>query len=351
MKTATFKPLTNRADQAEGPRFALPADGFIQLVPKGAAPNVRDDGARIIQLVDEAALQSMYNRALSQGGEVLIDFEHFSHDAEKATDAAAWQPLSAEHLQVRDDGLYGKPRWSEDGEKAVTGGRLRFISPEFPDDDALLQRVDDRTFRPLAVTGFGLTNRPGFKRHSKPLTNSGRPTPADKPNTNMHKTLLALALGLPETELEKLDETTLRNRVQALKDKAVKTEQVETELQAIKNREADAFITTHDAVLPKAESVRKHVRETFLSNRELAADLVASYGQPGGSQTAEQRERAERKPLHNRNAQPPETDAAKQAAEARRAAVIRNRANEIAAKEKIPFGQAWQRATAENPAS
>lgn len=315
---AVFKPLTNRTTATGGKRFELPADGYIQLVPMGKAPYLRDNGTDegepIIQLVDVEALQSMYNRALAQGGEVLIDFEHFSHESDKPTDAAAWQPYDADHLQLRDDGLYGKPRWSDDGETAVTGGRLRYISPEFPNTDTLLVNVSGKIFRPLAVTGFGLTNRPGFKRHSKPLTNSDRrESPADKPQNHMHKALLATALSLSETDVDKLDEPTLRNRVQALKDQAASAAALGEQLKTLHNREADAFIEKHDKVIPTNEVVRKHLKETFLTNRAAAEGIVAGYADDDDGMTPAERSRAERKPLHNRQqAEPPKADQAAQ---------------------------------------
>ena len=290
---ATFKPLTNRSTQAEGAKFALPADGFVQLVPKGSAPTVRADESRIIQLVDDIALKAQYDAAIKQGGEVLVDFEHFSHEDDKATDAAAWQPFDAENLQLREDGIYGKPRWSDEGLAAVTGGRLRFISPEFPDDDEHLVNVQGSVFRPMILAGFGLTNRPGFKRSAKPLTNSDRKTPVKQPQLkDMHKALLALALGLAEKDIDGLDEPTLRNRAQAQKAKADSADAFKTEVETLKNREVEDFITANDTVIPKDESVRTLVKDAYLKNRESAEKLVKGFG----SVTA----KAEHKPLHNR---------------------------------------------------
>lgn len=352
MQTATFKPLSNRAAGSSGPRFTLPEDGFIQLVPIGAAPNVRHDGRRILQQVDAEAIESMRNRLISAGGELMIDFEHFSHDADKGTDAAAWVPLDAEHLQNRADGLYGKPRWSAEGESAVTGGKLRFISPEFPDDDALLRNVGGNVFRPLALTGAGLTNRPAFRSHSRPLTNSDKPD--SKPNDMKHAALLASLLGLSETDLAALSEADLTAKVDALKSTLTNAAGYKAELDTMKNREVEAFLETHKAVIVNAE-VRKHVREQFLSNRALAEALVAGMTAAAKNDglTDEQRANAARQPLHNRaNAEvkPGASDPVKQAKEAARAATIRNRANEIAARENIPFSAAWQRAEAETPA-
>ncbi len=342
-KTATFKPLTNKGT-TEASRFALPEDGFICLVPLGSAPIVRGNGARIIQQVDAEALAAMLNRALEEGGEWMIDFEHFSHDPSKGTDAAAWVPKEAESLENRVDGLYGRPRWSNDGDEAVTGGKLRFISPEFPDDDALLQNVEGRTFRPLAVVGFGLTNRPNFKQASKPLTNSGRvELPDNKPNTTMHKTLLALALGLTETELDGMDEASLKAKVQAMLDAKAAAEKAAADAVTLNNKQADDFIKTHAKVLTNAD-VSKVVRETFLSNRAAAEAIVAGMTAKDGL-TDEERARAEKKPLHNREkAEAPVADKAAEVLANKRGAY----AHGLLANKSAPnWNAAWARAEAE----
>lgn len=350
MQPPSFKAITNRSRGTAAQRFSLPEDGFVQLAPLGTAPNVRGDDKPILQVVDKEALQSMYNRAVAQGGEMLVDFEHFSHEADKPTDAAAWLPLDADHLQLRDDGLYGKPRWSDDGEAAVTGGRLRYISPEFPDDDAVLAHLGGKKYRPLQLSGLGLTNRPGFRRHARPLTNSGRGDPAPEPTTtNMHKDILALALGLTVEELDKLDEATLRQRAQALKDKAAGAATAETELAAIKNREADAFMAEHDKVIPKNDAVRSHLRDTFLRNRALADGIVAGFREDDDGMTDAERERAGRKPLHNRETAKPPVDAGT-AKEAMLATKRSNLANKMLAnREHSNWAAAWEAATREIP--
>jgi phage I-like protein len=345
-KAAQFQPLTNRSSSGVA-RFTLPEDGFICLVPLGSAPIKRGNGASIIQLVDAEALAAMYNRAIEEGGEWMIDFEHFSHDPSKGTDAAAWVPKDAESLQNRNDGLYGKPRWSNDGDEAVTGGKLRFISPEFPDDDALLQNVSARTFRPLAVVGFGLTNRPNFRTTSKPLTNSGRLNLPDnnEPNKTMHKTLLALALGLTETELDGMDEPALKAKVQAMLDAKAAAEKAAADAVTLNNKQADDFIKTHAKVLTNAD-VSRVVRETFLTNRVAAEAIVAGMTPVADELTPEAKARAAQAVLHNRqNAQVPA--AAEEAAE-----VLANKrsayAHNLLANKSAPnWNAAWARAEAE----
>ena len=356
----SFKPLTNRAS-TKGGKFALPEDGFVMLVPKGEAPNVLDDGTekgkRIIQVVDDTALDQIMHKLLNRGGEMLIDDEHFSHDPEKATDANGWQPLDKATLQNRADGLYGDPRWSTKGLDNVEGGVKRFISPEFGADS--IEPLGGKRFRVTDLVGLALTNRPGFRRLQKPLTNRDADDGIDTATTNtMHKALLAAHLGITESDIDKLDEGTLKNRLSDIKTQASKAEGFKTELGTIKNREADEFIAKHDKVIPKKDSVRKHVRETFLANRELAEDLVAGYSEEGGGNhlTEEQRKRAESKPLFNReHAKGPNNDALVNR-DKERAAKIQNRAHAICDEARrsgssIDWHQAFKRAESEFPQS
>lgn len=342
--TPSFIPLTNRSTAISGPRFALPEDGFVQLVPKGSAPNALEDETRIIQLVDDIALTSMFNRALERGGELLIDYEHFSHDEQKPTDAAAWQPLDKDHLQIRVDGIWGKPRWSDDGEKAVTGGRLRFVSPEFPGGGPFLQQVSGKVYRPLEITGFGLTNRPGFKRQAKPLTNSGRrELPADKPKNTMHKALLALALGLPETDVDGLDETTLRNRAQELRKEVAKAANLQREADQRREADADAFIAKYEPVLKnRDQGVKEALRKMYLSDEKTATAFADSFG-PADGLTEEQRDRAERTPLFNRgDAKAPAKQGEKKAAQL--ASQRSAHAHTLCNRDKLSWSDAWQQA-------
>lgn len=347
-KAAAFKPLTNRstvgASAIGEPRFTLPEDGFICLVPLGSAGIIRGNGAKIIQQVDTEALTAMLNRALEEGGEWMVDFEHFSHDPAKPTDAAAWVPKEAESLQNRDDGLYGKPRWSSEGDAAVTGGKLRFISPEFPDDDALLQNVSGRTFRPLAVVGFGLTNRPNFKSASRPLTNSDRLNLSDNnPNKTMHKILLALALGLTETEIDGMDEPALKAKVQAMLDAKAAADKAAADAVTLNNKQADEFIKTHAKILTNAD-VSKVVRDAFLVNR-AAAEAIVTGMTAADELSPEAKARAAKAALHNRaTAEAPVVDAAAEVLANKRSAYAHGL---LANKSATSWNAAWARAEAE----
>lgn len=348
--TAVFKPLTNRSTDSASATFALPADRFVQLVPKGEAPNVLEEGKsskRIIQVVDEVALGQIMSKLLNRGGEMLIDDEHHSHDLNKSTDANGWQLLNKESLQVREDGLYGDPRWSSLGMDKLTGGVKRFISPEFPPSS--LVHLGGNRYRVTELSGLALTNRPGFKRLQKPLTNRDADDGIDNANQHtMHKALLAAHLGITESDIDKLDEHALKNRLSGIKEKADKAATLETEVTTLKNRDADAFITQHDKVIPKEPKVREHLKQTFLANRETAECIVDGFkaATQGDGLTEEQRARAQKKPLFNRDqAQAPEAAAV---AEDLKAKWIGNRARELTTiNNRLRHADAFTQAEAE----
>jgi hypothetical protein len=149
--------------------FEHPADGWYHIEPKGNHPN---QAGKIIQLIDDAACQSVVNRfnqdanagRLSHGHEMLIDHEHFKHDTGKETIAYGW----LQQLEHRDDGIFGRIRWSATGQKAVDGGDYRFFSTEYEPAD--LEILEDHRVRPLRLAGLTLTNDPNNKG-ARPITN------------------------------------------------------------------------------------------------------------------------------------------------------------------------------------
>ena len=232
---------------------------------------------------------------------------------------------------------------------------LRYVSPEF--GTSTLQPISGNRYRVTELTGLALTNRPGFRTLQKPLTNRDADGGIETANTNtMHKAAIAELLGITESAVDQLDQPTLKNRLQGIKDLAAKATTYENELTALKNREADEFIARHDKVIPKKDTVREHLKKTFLANRQTAEDLVAGYSEDDGEKlTPEQKRRAEARPLHNREtAKGPEGDAVLKNRELERAAKIRNRCNAICEERRIAgkavdFNSAWSAAESEFP--
>jgi len=319
-------PILNR-------EFKHPADGWYHIEPRGEHPN-REAG--VVQVIDGEACEEIANRfnadadagTLTHGHEMLIDHEHFSHDADKETRAFGWLT----RLQNRDDGIYGQIRWSTTGKAAVDGGDYRFFSTEYdPQNLAALNREKNRV-RPTALSGLTLTNRPNNKG-GRPITNRNT-LPDDPANLtageladiqNRKHTMkqIATRLGLSADaseeailgELTKLENRattaeaqvapltverdTLKNRVTALdaeqiaadldahgvKDEAVRN-RLTPVLSTMKNREERiAFLT--DIVAKPAVEVKP---QTKLFNR----DGKAPAGAKNADTTGADKEKAQR---------------------------------------------------------
>lgn len=258
--------------------FAMPEDGYIHLVPIGEFAGVlttdKGEAKRVTQVLDRAALERMAN---AFKGEAMVDYEHFSHEKDKATTAAGW----ITGLTLREDGLYAAVRWSNSGKAAVQGGDYRYISPEFEGvEDAGKGRV-----RPTLLTGAGLTNRPNLKT-LKPLSNKefqsdgGDPASIQptKGNDTMSK-LINKALGLADDAAEQ----STAEAVAALKNRA---STAESERDALKNKIADlekantALLTAQvEADLEKHKDVianREEVKAALLANRDGTLKLLAA---------------------------------------------------------------------------
>ena len=149
--------------------FQMPSDGWYQVAPMGEFAHAQ---AGLTQVVDTEACQEMANRfadeakALNFAG-LLVDFDHFSLDGEKRSEAAGW--ITA--LENRDGGLFAKIRWSDVGEEAVKGGRYRFLSPVWNRADCV--DLGGGRVRPVRLLNAAVTNDPNLKG-MRPLSNSGR---------------------------------------------------------------------------------------------------------------------------------------------------------------------------------
>jgi len=163
-------------------KFSPLEDGWFHLVPIGQFP-VNNGGKRLVQVVDPAAVRSMVNRFQVEAARpgfagLLIDYDHFSADPDKSSEAAGW----LNNVQERPDGLWGQIRWSARGENALKGGDFRFISPVF--DLADTQDLGAGRVRPLRLDGAGLTNQPNMKTLS-PLTNRATGAPPSRADARL----------------------------------------------------------------------------------------------------------------------------------------------------------------------
>jgi len=178
--------------------FQHPADGWYQIEALG---NHLNRAAGMLQVIDTEAATAIVNRfnaeaaagQLRHGSEMLIDHEHFSDQPDQETRAYGW----LQELQTREDGIYGRIRWTATGKTAVDGGDYRFFSTEYEPKDMQAVNADDsatgamaprgaadgasaaarearalpaRPMRPLRLAGLTLTNM-NNNRGQKPITN------------------------------------------------------------------------------------------------------------------------------------------------------------------------------------
>lgn len=180
--------------------FQHPADGWYQIEALG---HHRNRAAGLVQVVDAAAATAIVSRfnteaaagQLRHGHEMLIDHEHFSDQPDQETRAYGW----LQELQNRDDGIYGRIRWTSTGRAAVDGGDYRFFSTEYDPADLRVLNAGDSGLdlgsggrpktpdarrqtpalvRPLRLAGLTLTNM-NNNRGQRPITNRG--TAAEAP--------------------------------------------------------------------------------------------------------------------------------------------------------------------------
>ena len=149
--------------------FQMPTDGWYQLAPLGEFAHA---AAGVVQVVDSEACTAMAARfkadaAVANFAGLLVDFDHFSLDGERRTEAAGW----IVDVAARETGLWANIRWSDVGEAAVKGGRYRFLSPVWARSDCV--DLGNGRVRPVRLLNAAVTNDPNLKG-MRPLCNNGQ---------------------------------------------------------------------------------------------------------------------------------------------------------------------------------
>ncbi|MCX6995688.1 MAG: hypothetical protein NTV49_01040 [Kiritimatiellaeota bacterium] len=158
--------------------FDMPKDGWYQVAPLGEFAHAQ---AGVVQVIDREACDALAVRFAADAktpnfAGLLVDFDHFSLDGEKRSEAAGWitelecRPASPEGSAVANarPGLWARIRWSDVGEEAVKGGRYRFLSPVWTRSDCV--DLGDGRVRPMRLLNAAVTNDPNLKG-MRPLSN------------------------------------------------------------------------------------------------------------------------------------------------------------------------------------
>lgn len=310
-------------------KYLLPEDGWFHLAPVGKVilgDRETADGKKVPvkQRLTKRGLQRMVERFEQAAKEpnfpgLLVDFEHFSHDNEKSTEAAGW----IEGLENRDTGLWAKIRLSDLGESAIQGGRYRGISPVWDGPE-----VEPGVIEPDELFDAGLTNKPNL-RGMVPLSNRKRTAQTDtntKPTEGNHMNKIIALLGLSA----EASEDAVADAVGKIQNRASQFDELKPKYDELLGVQADADLDAHGI---KDEATRKELRPALIENRAQALSFLKL------TKREEKREKAA--PVHNRQgAATPGTDltdeenaAATAKAEAR-AAKIANRARALRSVDK-----------------
>ena len=343
--------------------FRLPDDGWYHIAPLGEFPHA---GAGVIQVIDQEACIAMAARFAADANTtnfpgLLIDFDHFSLDGEKRSEAAGW----ILGLENRESGLWAQIRWSDLGEEAVKGGRYRFLSPVWARSDCV--DLGSGRVRPVRILNAAVTNDPNLKG-MVPLSNRAERESVDFRTMNVRannhqganmkavieKLVNHLGLAADATEaliLEKLGGlltvaavTELQNSLTALQGKY---DGLIVNLKAVEGELVNRHMADFEGVI--SEVAKPFWAEQLVSNRAGALAALGDLRELAEKEevTPAPGKETTRKPLHNRTTARPVTPGTGNADGDSKAVKIRNRAHEIAGAEKIPFGVAFRRAERE----
>jgi phage I-like protein len=372
--------------------YRLPDDGWYHIAPFGEFPHA---GAGVIQVIDQEACIAMAARFAADANTpnfpgLLVDFDHFSLDGEKRSEAAGW----ILGLENRENGLWAQIRWSDLGEEAVKGGRYRFLSPVWARSDCV--DLGNGQVRPVRILNAAVTNDPNLKG-MVPLSNRAEGENVDSNTFNrrannsernrssddkamegkganmkavIEKLVNHLGLAADATEaviLEKMGGlisatvvTELQNSLSVLQTKhdglVANLKTVEDELVNRHLADFEGLINEGSKPFWAQQLIQNRVGALAVLGdlREMAGNAAAAVDTAKGGNKESTNPSAGsgqgRKPLHNRTTArpvPPSQGGQTGADGDSKAMKIRNRAQEIAGAEKIPFIVAFRRAERE----
>lgn len=105
--------------------------------------------------LDAAAAKPIIERAAARSTDLVVDYEHQTLLAEengKPAPASGW--IDHASLEWREDGLYGRIKWTAAAKAAIDADEYRYLSPVFP--------YDPKTGTVLDLIHVGLVNNPAI---------------------------------------------------------------------------------------------------------------------------------------------------------------------------------------------
>lgn len=330
----------------------LPDDGFYQIEALGEHIN---HAARVVQVIDAQAVESIVNRFAAEAAKAGDDFpglpldkDHLSQSLENSTEALGW----AMQLRNRAGVPEAKIGWTGLGLPLVEAKEgqppaYKFFSTEYEPAECEqigTRKIGNRDYkivRPLRLAGLSLTNDPNNKGQ-RPISNrQGNSADAGnhQPDTPMKSALKELGLAEDAPEASAVAE------IQKIKNRATSAD---TEVVALKKERDELLAAQVDSDLEKYKNRfkpenRDKVKAQLVKNRAGAIELLEMTEPAAAVATAAR--------ITNRAAAltPADKQARQEDPDGKLAARISNRALEIQ-KQKSVRGRAYPYQTAFNDA-
>lgn len=160
--------------------------GWIRLIPEGSF-RLRD-GRGPFHVLGQVELQKIVDRTKAHLGltDLMIDYDHqaaelfLGQTVGARAEAAGW----IAELQVRPDGIYGRPEWTDEATAKIAARQYRYISPFFlPTKSGGIDKLLNVAL--VNMPALDLSAVAAFSKHFQP---------EDEPMNSIAK-----ALGLAET--------------------------------------------------------------------------------------------------------------------------------------------------------
>lgn len=184
-----------------------------------------------------------------------MDRDHFSHHQDAPTEAFGW----IEEMEKREDGIWGKVRWTSLGLEQIEGGVYRLVSPVFSD----LEWLEGPRARARAIVRVALTNDPNMKGMA-PVSN--REIPVDT------RARLCRILGIEESADDRALNSALDEwETDQKKKEATMTPEETEKMNRLENSVKDLTKSVADLT---AENSNLKAAATTALNRGVAAALT-----------------------------------------------------------------------------
>jgi len=263
-------------------RAMVPEEGgWYHITPFGEFPGFLG-GAEpkpITQVCDAEAMALMMSawqrqRQSPDWPGYLVSREHFAHQPDQSSEAAAWAP----ELKVVLDGdparagLWARYEKTDLGEQII-GTRYKYATVV-----ANVEHIDTDRYRLVELVDIGLTNKPQLKT-LVPAQNRDRHIEEDSDMLDKLRTLLGLAGNAGEDAVLAQIGTVVNRATEAATLQtqlaAVTVERDELSTAAL-NREADAFVEAHGDAFTEPDKARVF----FVANRAAAEEMVGLLKTP-----------------------------------------------------------------------